>query len=203
MDKNYCTLYIVRHGQTDWNAKKLVQGQTDVPLNKAGEKQAKELGEKLKGITFDSVYSSDLLRAKKTAELISLEKKLVVGTSKLLRERRYGQLEGKPRTELDKIHKIWRKLDKIQRAKYKPFKQYETDEDSVSRLITFLREIAVSYLNKTVLVVSHGGVMRALLNHLSGETYLGGAVSNSGYIKLKSDGVDFFIEELNGINEPE
>lgn len=202
MDTKYCTMYIVRHGETDWNARKLVQGQTDIPLNKSGEKQAKALGENLKNIIFDAVYSSDLVRAKRTAELITIEKKLAVETSKLLRERRFGKLEGKSRIELDKIHKIWNELDKIQKVKYKPFSSYETDEECVSRLITFIREIAASYLNKKVLIVSHGGVMRALLNHLSEKTYSGGAISNSGYIKLKSDGVDFFIEELVNIEKP-
>jgi broad specificity phosphatase PhoE len=53
--QKYCTLYLVRHGETDWNAKKIIQGITDIPLNKKGEKQAKELAQKLTHVKFDTV----------------------------------------------------------------------------------------------------------------------------------------------------
>lgn len=202
MSNNYCTIYIVRHGETDWNIQHLIQGSTDTFLNKAGEKQAKILGKRLKDIKFDAVYSSDLARAKRTAEIIVIEKKLAVETTKLLRERNFGKLEGKPWSETDQINQIWRDLDKQQRLVYRPYKGYETDDEIVSRLITFLREIAASRLGQTILVVSHGGLMRVLLNHLSDETFHTGAVKNSGYIKIKSDGIDFFLEELFNVEKP-
>lgn len=201
-NNNYCTLYLVRHGQTDWNIDGLTQGQTDIPLNAEGIKQAQILAKQLKNIKFDAVFSSDLIRAKKTAQIIALERKMVVETSRLLRERRYGKQEGKDGRLLQKYYKTWATLSRKEKATYKPFPGYETNEKVVSRLITFLREIAVAYSGKTVLIVSHGGIMRAFLNHLSKETYLDGAISNSGYIKLESDGVDFFIKELKGIKKP-
>lgn len=197
--QKYCTIYIVRHGQTDWNVAGLTQGETDIPLNSEGVKQAKTLGEELRNIKFDGIFSSDLIRARKTAEIVAIEKKLAVETTKLLRERRYGRLEGKPYTMTKKFHDIWAKLSKKERVSYRPYKEYETEEETVARFITFIREVAVSYLNKTVLMVSHGGIMRTFLNHLSDETYFQGAISNSAYIKLESDGVDFFIKELKGI----
>lgn len=197
-----CIIYIVRHGQTDWNAQGLVQGHSDIPLNKVGEQQARNLSRKLRDIKFDAIYASDLVRAKKTAEIISLERKLTIQTTKLLRERRYGQYDGKPREDIKKFHQIWEKLSRIERQTFRPYTGYDTDEEAVDRFITLLREIAVLYLNKTVLVVSHAGIMRALLNHLSEQTFLAGTISNSGYIKLKSDGVDFFVEELVGIKNP-
>lgn len=202
MDKNYCTIYIVRHGETEWNVKKLVQGQTDIPLNKKGESQAKDLGKNLKKIKFDAVYSSDLLRAKQTAQLIMLEKKLAVETSELLRERRFGKLEGQTRDQANKIYKIWEDLNLQQRLSFRPFKRYETDNEVITRFITFVREVAASRLRQTILVVTHGAVMRIFLNHLSGQTFSNRAVGNSGYVKLKSDGVDFFIEELVNIEKP-
>src|SRR5574340_48950 len=112
--KGYCTLYIVRHGQTEWNVKKLMQGHTDIPLNKEGETQAREMAKKLRRIHFAAAYSSDLLRAKQTAELITLEKKIVVKTTKALRERFYGRLEGKSwANDNGELAKLWEKLYKL------------------------------------------------------------------------------------------
>lgn len=201
LSNNYCTLYIVRHGQTDWNLNGLTQGQTDIPLNHTGIKQAQELGQKLKHVHFDAAFSSDLIRAKKTAEIITLESNLAIQTTKLLRERRYGEQEGRDEKILDRLYEAWKKLDKKEREKYKPLKGYETDGVLVTRFITFLREVAVGHISKTVLVVTHGGIMRTLLNRLSEETYYSGAISNLAYIKLESDGVDFFIKEKQGIKD--
>lgn len=197
-----CILYLVRHGQTDWNAQKITQGHADIPLNNEGIEQAKALGKSLENIQFDAVFSSDLIRAKKTAEIITLEKKLMVETTNLLRERRYGKFDGKPYHLMQKFHKEWENLGKKERLKYRPYNDYETDEETIGRLITFLRGAAVSHPGKTVLVVAHGGIMRVLLNHLSEKTYLTGSISNLAYIKLESDGVDFFIKELKGIKNP-
>lgn len=200
--QNYCTLYIVRHGQTEWNVKELTQGETDIPLNSEGIKQAKKLRKKLKDLDYDAVFSSDLIRAKQTAETINLEKKLAIKTTKALRERRYGKLEGTPYREMREFHDTWEKLNKTERENYRPYEGYETDEEIIGRYITFLREVAVLYSGKNVLIVSHGGVMRVLLNHLTDNTYLTGSISNLAYIKLESDGVDFFIKELMGIKNP-
>lgn len=200
---DYCTLYLVRHGQTDWNANGITQGQADIPLNSEGIKQAQALGETLRKIKFDAVFSSDLVRAKKTAEILALERKMAIETTRFLRERRYGKFDGKPWQLMQEFYDTWVSLSKEKRMNYRPYKDYETDEEVISRFITFLRETAVRYTGKTVLIVCHGSMLRTLLNHLSEETYLLGAVSNSGYIKLKSDGVNFFIKELKGIKNPD
>lgn len=192
----------MRHGQTDWNAQNITQGHSDIPLNSEGIKQAQVLKESLGKIKIDTVFSSDLLRAKKTAEIIALERKLIIKTTQLLRERCYGKLEGQPYHLTKEFHKIWEDLSKKARLDYRPYDDYETDQEAISRFITFLREVAVSHPGGTVLIVTHGGIMRVLLNHLSDKTYLAGAISNLGYIKLESDGVDFFIKELKGIKNP-
>lgn len=199
---NYCTLYIVRHGQTDCNRRGIIQGETDTPLNEEGIKQATTMASDLKHIKFDAVFSSDLIRAKKTAEIIAFEKKLAVETTKLLRERRYGRFNGKPSELMKEFFDEWEVLSKKERLDYKPYEEYETDGEVVIRLITFLRETTVAYPGKNVLIVCHGGIMRVLLNHLSEETYLRRAVSNLAYIKIESDGVDFFIKEKQGIQNP-
>lgn len=204
---NYTTFYIVRHGQTDWNVKKLMQGQTDIALNAQGESEARQLAGKLKDVPFHGAYSSDLLRAKRTAELIALEKNIIVKTTEALRERRFGRFEGRSysdyRNELKDLLEKFEQLGEEEKVKYKPEKDIESDEEVISRFTTFLREIAVAYTSKTVLMVTHGSMIRALLIHMGFTTYKDidtYVIKNTAYFKLLSDGVDFFIEETFGID---
>ncbi|PIP63471.1 phosphoglycerate mutase [Candidatus Roizmanbacteria bacterium CG_4_9_14_3_um_filter_33_18] len=197
--QNFCTLYIVRHGETEWNVKKIIQGNEDIPLNKKGESQAKELAKKLRHIKFDVIFSSDLIRAKRTAEIINIEKKLIVQTTKALKERYFGKYQGKSFAVNNEMIKL---INNLKMFTGPGLKEVETDESIILRLTTFLREIAVAYSNKTVLIVSHGGPMRTLLIHLGFANYdnfTEGHINNLAYIKLKSDGVEFFVEETKGI----
>jgi len=197
--QNYCTLYIVRHGETEWNVRKIIQGHEDIPLNKKGEVQAKELAKKLRHIKFDAVFSSDLIRAKRTAEIITLEKKMAVQTTKALKERYFGKYQGR---SFAVNNEMMRLINNLKMVTGRGAKEVEGDENIISRLTTFLREIAVTYAGKTVLVVSHGGPIRTLLIHLGFATYDNfneGQINNLAFVKLKSDGVDFFVEETNGI----
>ena len=204
MNKNYCTIYLVRHGETDWNVKGLVQGHTDTPLNKTGIKQAGEVAGKLSHIKFDAFYSSDLLRAKQTAEIAALNYNLAIQTTKALRERLFGNYEGKKMHFLNKFRDAVEKLtDQANRNRLYRKNSLETDEQVVQRLITFLREVAVANPNKVIFMASHGGVIRQALNRLSGKVYRSGDVANTAYLELKSDGVDFFIESMYGIKEHE
>ena len=198
---NLCTIYVVRHGETDWNTQQRIQGHTDIPLNTNGELQAKELGEHLKDIHFDGVFSSDLQRAKRTAEIVSLERKLAIKTTELLRERTWGVMEGKSNSELKGLLETLLKTVKEEDLyAFKPFPDVESDEELMARVLTYLREIAVSFPQKTVLVVTHGGVMRELLNLLEPlDKNLRYGIGNAAYVKLESDGVDFFVKEMQGI----
>ncbi len=196
--QTYCTLYIVRHGETNANLNNIILGHSDSILNETGKLQAKKISQRLRNIKFDNAFSSDLSRTKETAEIIVLERKLMVETTKVLRERHWGSLEGRPTKMIDAIEELKNKLSMADRLKYKPIPDAESDEEVASRVLTFLREISVAYLGKTILVVSHAGVMRILLKHLGKKIPLG-AVSNTGYAKLESDGVDFFIKETEGI----
>lgn len=203
--KNYCTIYLVRHGETEWNIKGLVQGHTDIPLNEKGEKQARQTATKLKRVSFDKAFSSDLVRAKKTAELIALEKKIAVETTKALRERQYGRLEGQSWQEsTGELKFLWSKfanLTSVEKKKYR-LENVENNEELMARFVPFLREVAVAYAGKTVLIVSHGGIMRAFLIHLgyaNEKTLPSGSIENTAYVKLECDGVDFFVKETEGV----
>lgn len=87
-------LYVVRHGETDWNKAKLMQGNTDICLNEVGIQQAKHISEKLKNINFDFCYSSPLSRAFDTASIIC-DGKVDIQIDNRLEERELGEFEGK------------------------------------------------------------------------------------------------------------
>lgn len=202
MQSNFTTFYIVRHGETVWNTEGIIQGHTDSPLTKIGEQQAKNIGEKFKDLHFDEVYSSDLLRAKRTTEIMLLERKLAIKTTELLRERNFGQHEGKHYKTMRTFNKLVDELSEQEIKTYKDSDDVESDEEIVQRLITFLREAAVAHPGKTILVVSHGGIMRALYIHLGYATYSqyrNGFIANTAYMKLLSDGVEFEIKEKEGM----
>lgn len=202
-----CTIYLVRHVETKWNVSHRLQGHTDSPLTRKGKRQARKLGRLLKDIKFDAVYSSDLLRAKRTAQIIAREKKLAIQTSQALRERHFGKHEGKTFEVFNEefkeaFRKYYEESSEAERHTFVLDKHVETDDKLVGRFITFLRQIALASQGKTILIVSHGGTIRAFLIHVgfakTNELRFG-AIANTGYIKLVSDGVDFFVQEVTGI----
>ncbi len=197
-EQNYCKIYVVRHGETEWNAKKITQGHTNIPLNQAGKVQAGELAKNLQHINFYKIFSSDLLRAKQTAKIVALERKIAVETTKLLRERRYGHFEGKPAEALKEFDIMRSILSKDEKFRFKPYKDIESDEEVVTRIIRLIREISTSYIGKTILFVTHGGIMRAFLNHL-GMDLSQGSIGNGAYAEILSDGIDIFLQEIRGI----
>lgn len=201
---NYCHLYLVRHGQTDWNLKRMIQGHTDIPLNKTGEKQAEELAQNLREIKFAASFSSDLLRAKRTAEIIAQEKKIAVQTTKALRERYSGVFQGR-NWEKDKEYRQaidkWAAMSSKERRKHNISFAAEDNDELMRRFIPFLREIAVAYSGKNVLVVTHAGPIRIFLTKILEKVLPHGSINNTAYIRIDSDGVDFFLKETYGIKK--
>jgi broad specificity phosphatase PhoE len=207
--KNYCTIYLVRHGETEWNAKNIVQGHQDSPLTEQGLAQAAATAQDLKDIKFDAIFSSDSPRAYRTAEIIKLERDLAIQTSQLLRERSSGLFEGKPSAERDEAIKDsleqLKKLSEAERWVFKLSDDIESDDELMIRFIAQLREIAVAAPNKTIMVVTHGACIRVFLmkvGYATREQLPPRSFENAGYVKLLSDGVDFFVEEVKGIKSP-
>lgn len=196
--KNYCTVYLVRHGQTDWNVKKLIQGQKDIPLNDRGRNQAEKLSEKLDQIKFDAIYSSDLKRATETAKIIAGQRQLTVIESKALRERYFGKYEG---ISFEKNKEILEFIDDL-KTNQKKNSEIEDEQTFIKRFVDDIREICIENLNKTILIVSHAGPIRLFLIYLKFGTYESlseGDIGNLSYIRLTGDGISFEIEETNGI----
>lgn len=199
------TFFLVRHGETEFNTKKIVQGHLDSPLTQKGLNEAVRLGKKLKNTSFDLVFSSDLLRAKRTAEIIISEKKLAVASTQILRERSFGNYEGKPYSAVKAYYELMEKL-KDQKIKdnikdnISGFDlSVEKDENVVGRLITFLRETAITHPGKKILVVTHGGIMRVFLKHLGFMNLVSGSVGNLAIIILQTDGTNFIVKKTSGI----
>ena len=204
----YTTFYIVRHGQTDWNIQMRLQGHTNIPLNEVGQEQANEIAKTLKNIHFDAIYSSDLDRAVQTTEIIAKERELAVKTTEALREKSYGSYEGRDRNEVQQelkhLFEQWKKLSDEEKMKFKIYEDGESDHEAVERFIRHLRELAIAYQGKNVLIASHGGIMRYFLLKLGWATYReldSHAIKNAAYIKVESDGVDFFIKETHLIEK--
>lgn len=147
---------LVRHGLTDWNAMGKIQGQTDIPLNEEGRRQARLLGERLRNEPYrwDFVVSSGLSRAEETARIIStmLDIPLAKPDSRI-RERRYGQVEGMTAEEREaRFGANWHEQDLGQ----------ETDIELMSRGLVFLDDMALKHPDGNILVVSHGGFLAQL-----------------------------------------
>lgn len=140
-------IYIVRHGQTNYNIEGRYGGRIDIPLNEAGRKQAKIIKKKLQNIKFDKVFSSPLVRAYETAKIIS-DNEIVVDYR--LIERDNGDIEGKLKTE------ITEKID------FNNPKENRYNIESIihfrKRIYNFFDEISTEYKGKNVLVVTHAGI---------------------------------------------
>ncbi len=203
MDTKYCTIYLARHGETEGNVKRLAQGHSSSPLTDKGKMQAKALGENLFDVQFDAIFSSDLERARHTAEIAALDRKIAVKTSQLLREKFFGTFEDGPMIHyVEALRKIINEeADAASLMAAKLGTGDESEGEVATRVIRFLREVAVAYAGKTILVVSHGAAIRILLAHLGFGTRkeLLGSIVNTGYVKLESDGIDFFVKETFGV----
>ncbi|HSD98215.1 MAG TPA: histidine phosphatase family protein [Patescibacteria group bacterium] len=205
----YCTFYIVRHGQSEGNVKQVISGQKETNLSELGRKQAQERAKDLFNVHFDAVFSSDLARTVETARIILLERKIAINTTKALRERSYGKdIQGKSYDQLrEKIKRLLEKyytLSYKERLSKKIVPDYESDEELIGRFVTFLRETALAYPGKNVLIVSHGNIMRTFLVHLGFGTHqelAHSTIKNTGYFVLKSDGVDFEVVKTVGIEK--
>jgi broad specificity phosphatase PhoE len=152
------TLLLVRHGETDWNAARRWQGHADRPLTGRGREQARKLAAELDDVA--AVYASDLARARETAEIVAAELGLPVTTRRDLREIDVGPFEGLTREEVDQ-----RFPDAARLADERGWgwEGGETPGQMAGRVFAALREIAESHPGERVLVVLHGGNIRAVL----------------------------------------
>lgn len=153
-------LYLVRHGETDWNLQRRIQGSTDVPLNDTGRAQAKRTGELLASRRWDAVVASPLSRAFDTASIIAAEVGLPEPTTDpRLVERAYGDAEGLEMSEVDRRYPGETHV-----------RGREGREDVAARALDALMDIAEAHPDEDVIVVTHGGLIRAVLHAVDPRT---------------------------------
>ena len=150
-------LYVVRHGETDWNVAQRWQGHADIPLNEAGRAQAAETAAALARFSFGAVVSSPLSRAKETADAIAARAGLPVLVEPMLIERDVGAMSG--RTVLE-----W-KVD----FPGEPLPDMEPWHDVRERGVAALTACAAAHPGKDIVVVTHGGLVRAAAEALMPE----------------------------------
>jgi broad specificity phosphatase PhoE len=171
------TILLVRHGETDWNLERRVQGHSDRPLNETGRAQAREVAAALAGEPIDAVYSSDLVRAHETARIVAEVRGLGVTAVPDLRERNFGTWEGLTDDEI---------FERFPSAKTGAWGDGETREEMARRVLGALRRIAEAHPGGRVLVVSHGGPLRAVLTQCCVDGVA--AIDNCHIIRVELDG---------------
>ncbi len=171
------TVLLARHGETDWNSEHRWQGHADEPLNDVGRAQAVELASVLAGLGISVVYASDLARALETAEIAAAALGLPVTAHPGLREVDVGTWSGLVHSEIEDVDpagfESWQ-------AGRKGWQHGESYEEMGERVVATVLEIAAQHRGETVLVVSHGGSIRACRAHAAGLGYAESRVSAIG-----------------------
>ena len=153
-------ILLVRHGETGWNRENRVQGHTDRPLNATGLEQARALADRLATAPLVAVYASDLVRAHDTAAIVARAHGLEVTLDRDLREKNFGSWEGLADGEI---------LERFPDAIRGRWGDGETSEAVAERAMAAIDRIRARHPAGPVLVVSHGGPLRAILAHLAVE----------------------------------
>ncbi len=158
-------IYVIRHGETDWNKESRFQGQTDIPLNSKGQEQALALVPMMQQLQIDTVHSSPLIRAYKTAEIATAEFKYAIQKDDRLKETQIGSVEGLTLEEIlatvgEEALIKWRSYD--ERLLDYRFPGGESKRQMMYRARAALLDIAQNGVRKNGAVFAHGMLMRGL-----------------------------------------
>ncbi|MDA0798626.1 MAG: histidine phosphatase family protein [Chloroflexi bacterium] len=156
--------FLVRHGETQWNAEERIQGQTDVPLHETGRREAALTGKRLSDVRFAAVYASDLGRTQETAAIIlgaQSAQAPEVQTHAELREVGYGVFEGMTWSEIREKDGRMRDRQFVHDLDFAP-PEGESFREVLARTAGFATMLSERHATDDVLVVAHGGSLRAL-----------------------------------------
>ena len=162
---------LIRHATTQWNEKKLIQGQQDSPLSLAGQQMATDWGRRLASFSWQRIICSDLGRTRETTELINQTLKLSIHPDKRLREQDWGEWSGISLAEVKKKHKEL--LQSMVRSgwSFQP-PGGESRKQVLRRSLAAMQEAHTSWPGESILIVCHEGVIKCLLYHLTERKFL-------------------------------
>ena len=184
-------IILARHGETDYNKNKMVQGHTDIPLNEEGIRQGIAAGKKIEGYKIDIAYSSNLVRAYDTARYMldnsnsEDNKKLPVIKDKRLIEKSYGGYEGVSFAEYGAGMKAGET------------RGMELDTEAADRIEAFFKAKYQEHPDKTMLAMCHGGIIRSFLTQKGIKEVLRGVIVNTSVSVLEYNGNKFELIEFN------
>ena len=191
-------IYFIRHGETDWNKEGKLQGRVDIPLNTDGRHVAELTCEALKEVDFDVAFTSPLMRAYETAEIILKEKSVPIIKDVRIIEVGFGAYEGVKRSDWDENIKNFF----LKSEQYVPKGNGESLEAVLEREGEFLQELFANpmYQKSTVLVSTHGAALSGLLTVIKGNPvakfWVGGLHRNCGISIVEvQNGIPRIIEE--------
>ena len=196
---------LVRHGETDWNREGRIQGHLPIPLNKRGLAQAAAVADRLKTTPFSALYSSDLLRARQTAEAIGRARGARVICDERLREWDLGVLSGLMRAVAEDLHPeafgIYRN-----RIVDEPVPGGESVRQRYDRVTEAVQEIASAHPEETLVVVSHGGPLGDCYRRAVGAPLNAGLrvdLFNASINRIRIDGEDWRLESWGDVDHLE
>lgn len=180
-------LYLVRHGETEWNRLHRIQGSTDIPLNATGRAQAERTGKLIARRQWDAIYSSPLSRAFETATIVGNAIGLVKPEADSdLAERCYGEAEGLTPRELDERY-----------PGSTPVPGRESRDDVARRVMPALLRLATAKPDRRIVVTTHGGVIRTVLLALNAPVERGIPITNGSVHSFRLRGDSFELVEFD------
>jgi len=197
-------IILIRHGETEWNSQQRMQGHSNSDLSSVGQAQIQALGQWMKNVPFDLIYSSDSLRAKQTAESITQFSGHELQFDQRLREKNLGVFEGLTSEEARERHPEVFRLFKTAGSKY-VIDEGESTQQLQDRALEIVDEIRIKHPEERVLLVTHGGFIRVVMKHslgLSLETPTRFLIRNTGVFRLVWED-KWLVSQMGGVSHLE
>jgi len=197
-------IILIRHGETVWNSQKRMQGHANSELSSVGQAQIQALGQWMKIVPFDHIYSSDSLRAKQTAEAITQFSGHELKIDLRLREKNLGVFEGLTSEEARERHPEVFRLFKTAGSKY-VIDEGESTQQLQDRALEIVEEIRIKHPEEGLLLVTHGGFIRVVMKHslgLSLETPTRFLIRNTGVFRLVWKD-KWIVSQMGGVSHVE
>ena len=197
-------IILIRHGETEWNSQQRMQGHSNSDLSSVGQAQIQALGQWMKNVPFDLIYSSDSLRAKQTAEAITQFSGHELQFDQRLREKNLGVFEGLTSEEARERHPEVFRLFKTAGSKY-VIDEGESTQQLQDRALEIVNEIRIKHPEEHVLLVTHGGFIRVVMKHslgLSLETPTRFLIRNTGVFRLVWED-KWIVSQMGGVSHLE